>query len=291
MAALFAFGGLGLLVLGMYGFRLMRQPGVETSAFSAYVSAETKAAKRISLVGKLLNFMDRAIGGRVLGQMSTEGRRKVRAAIARAGSPEGFTVETLIQRQATWAAIGTIAALALVYRGYPIGLALPILGWYFPRLALYTAARRRSSAIERELPDFLDVLSVTISAGLGFRSALRRVATLVGGPVGEEMLIALRQIDVGASRRAAFEEMRERSNAPSLNNFITSFLQAEELGTPITGFLESYAKELRRTAGQRARTAAARANPKISLILTLVIMPALSLFMIGSIILMAFMER
>ncbi|WP_109510118.1 type II secretion system F family protein [Nocardioides speluncae] len=290
MAALFAFGGLGLLILGLYGYRLMREPGVETSAFSAYVGPEDKP-QRTSLVGKFLNFMDRAIGGRVLGQMSTESRRKVRAAIARAGSPDGFTVETLIQRQATWAALGVILGAALVYRGYPFGLAMPVLGWYFPRFALYTAAQRRSAAVERELPDFLDVLSVTISAGLGFRSALRRVATLVGGPVSEEMLIALRQIDVGASRRSAFEEMRERSNSPSLNNFVTSFLQAEELGTPITGFLESYAKELRRTAGQRARTAAARANPKISLILTLVIMPALTLFMIGSIILMAFLGQ
>jgi tight adherence protein C len=65
-------------------------------------------------------------------------------------------------------------------------------------------------------------------------------------------------------------------------------LQAEELGTPLSGFLEDYSGELRRTAGQRARTAAARANPKISLILTLVIMPAISLFMIGSLLLMAF---
>lgn len=274
-------------VLALRGYRLMRQPGIAASYLTT-LSENAPRQQRQSLVGRFLHFLDRVIGGRVLGQMSNEARAKIRQAIASAGSPSGVTVESLVQRQATWALLGLITALVLLGNGTPLGLALPVLGWLFPRYALWSASRRRTHAIERELPDFLDVLAVTISAGLGFRAALRRVATLTEGTVAEEMLVALRQIDLGATRRAAFEDMRARTAAPSLHNFITAFLQAEELGTPLTGFLEAYSTELRRTSGQRARTAAARANPKISLILTLVIMPAISLFMIGSLVLMAF---
>ena len=220
--------------------------------------------------------------------VSGTSRDRLRLAIGRAGAPEGTTVEGIIQRQATWAFLGLVVAVFLLGNGEVLGLLAPVFGWFLPRFGLWSQARVRTAAIERELPDFLDVLAVSISAGLGFRAALRRVATLVGGPVGGEMLVALRQIDLGATRRTAFEEMRERTSAASLQAFITAFLQAEELGTPLSGFLESYSGELRRTAGQRARTAAAKANPKISLVLTLVIMPALSIFMIGSLVLMAF---
>jgi tight adherence protein C len=274
-------------VLGLQGVRMLRSPQLQTLGYGL-VEERTESVGRRSLVGRLLGFLDQVIGGRVLGQLSSGSRTKVRDSIVRAGSPEGTTVESLVQRQATWALLGLLCGGVLLALGSYLGLVLPVAGWFMPRFALWSTSRRRTHDVERSLPDFLDVLAVTISAGLGFRAALRRVANLVEGVVSEEMLIALRQIDLGASRRTAFEEMRDRTSAPSLHNFITAFLQAEELGTPLSGFLEVYATELRRTAGQRARTAAARANPKISLILTLVIMPAISLFMIGSLILMAF---
>jgi tight adherence protein C len=280
-------GMLGSFFLGLIGLRMMRDPALEGGGFGQ-ASEVPARAQRTSLVGRLLDFLDRAVGGRVLGQMSGESRERLRTAIARAGSPSGMTVESLVQRQASWATLGLIGGSLLLLNGQVLGALAPVAGWFLPRFGLWSSGRGRSAVIERELPDFLDVLAVTISAGLGFRAALRRVASLVGGPVGEEMLVALRQIDLGSSRRTAFEEMRERNTSPSLHNFVTAFLQAEELGTPLSGFLETYSAELRRNAGQRARTAAARANPKISLILTLVIMPAISLFMIGSLLLMAF---
>lgn len=286
MALLAGMSALACFMMGVVGYRMSKDPGV-VAVGSAYV-VETEHRDRPSLLGRLLRFLDRVVGGRVLGQISGTSRDRLRLAIGRAGAPEGTTVEGIIQRQATWAFLGLVVALFLLGNGEVLGLLAPAFGWFLPRFGLWSQARVRTAAIERELPDFLDVLAVSISAGLGFRAALRRVATLVGGPVGGEMLVALRQIDLGATRRTAFEEMRERTSAASLQAFITAFLQAEELGTPLSGFLESYSGELRRTAGQRARTAAAKANPKISLVLTLIIMPALSIFMIGSLVLMAF---
>ena len=78
-------------------------------------------------------------------------------------------------------------------------------GWFAPDVWLSRAGRLRQEAIERTLPDFLDILAVSVRAGLGYRYALRRVAESLGGPVGEEMLTVLRQIDLGrtAARRSS----------------------------------------------------------------------------------------
>ena len=116
---------------------------------------------------------------------------------------------------------------------------------------------------------------MTVRAGLGYRSALQRVAESLGGPAGEEMLIALRQMDLGASRRDAFLALRERNDSESLSTFIGAQLQAEELGVPLSEALNDIALDMRRSAAQNARRRAARAAPRISLIVTTLIVPGL----------------
>ena len=101
--------------------------------------------------------------------------------------------------------------------------------------------RLRQEQIERDLPDFLDILAVTVRAGLGYRLALGRVAEALGGPVGEEMLVALRQMSLGATRRAAFEALRDRNASEQLSSFVAAQLQAEELGVPLSEALNDIA--------------------------------------------------
>lgn len=271
---------LALCLIALRGWSLARDPGVGAE-FVEFTLTERRV--RTSLIGKLLAYLDRVIGRRAVLGSSQAARLSLQRAIAAAGQSETTTYESVIARQATWAFLGGVVAVLLLAQGVVFGLPLPVLGWFFPRLSLWLAARRRGAEVDRELPDFLDVMAVTISAGLGFRAALLRVATMVTGAVGEEMLVVLRQIDLGTPRRVAFSDLRDRSSSRALNEFVTSYLQAEELGAPIAEFLTAYSTELRRTAGQKARTAAAKANPRISLVLTLVIMPAIALLMIGSI--------
>ncbi len=279
MAVLLAFLSLALCLVALRGWSLARDPGVSADFLDVEL---TEVKVRTSLVGKLLGFLDRVVGRRAVDGVSTASRLALERALARAGQSE-TTYATVLARQATWAFLFGLVALLLLAQGIVFGLPLPVVGWLFPRVSLWLAARRRGAEIDRELPDFLDVLAVTISAGLGFRAALQRVASMVGGAVGAEMLIALRQIELGTPRRAAFAALRDRSSSRALTEFVTAYLQAEELGAPIGEFLTTYAAELRRNAGQKARTAAAKANPKISLVLTIVIMPAIAILMIGSI--------
>ena len=114
---------------------------------------------------------------------------------------------------------------------------------------------------------------MTVRAGLGYRLSLARVAESLGGPVGEEMLIALRQMELGASRRAAFEALRERNASEQLSSFVAAQLQAEELGVPLSEALNDIATDMRRASHQAARRRAARATPRVSLIVTTLIVP------------------
>ena len=110
-------------------------------------------------------------------------------------------------------------------------------------------------------------------AGLGYRYALRRVAESLGGPVGEEMLTVLRQIELGQERRDAFLALRERNAPTALKSFVAAQLQAEELGVPLAEALNDIATDMRRMANQNARRQAQRAGPRVSLLVTTLIVP------------------
>lgn len=152
--------------------------------------------------------------------------------------------------------------------------------FFIPDIALWSKASERQEQIEDELPDFLDVLAVTVSAGLSFRGALERVIERSDGPLTEEMRLTLRQMDMGPSRTEAFQDLRARTRSESLESFITALLQSEELGAPLTDALNQIALDMRRVTAQRARQKAARANPKISAVVSLVMVPA-TMILIG----------
>jgi tight adherence protein C len=174
--------------------------------------------------------------------------------------------------------------LSLLGGSLPLALLATVMGWYAPDVWIARTGRLRQERIERDLPDFLDILSVTVRAGLGYRLALARVSEQLGGPVAEEMLVALRQMDLGASRRAAFEALRDRNASESLSGFVAAQLQAEELGVPLSEALTDIARDMRRAAHQAARRRAARASPRVSLVVTTLIVPGTMLLIIVAIL-------
>ncbi len=127
---------------------------------------------------------------------------------------------------------------------------------------------------------------MTVRAGLGYRAALLRVAESLGGPVGDEVMMALRQMELGASRRAAFLAMRDRNQSDTLSSFVAAQLQAEELGVPLSEALNDIAADVRRAAHQAARRRAQRATPRVSLIITSLILPG-TMIVIGTAILIS----
>ena len=197
-----------------------------------------RSHERRSLTAKLVEALAARLGPRLAPSMHGARRAALERKLDYAGRPAGMTVQRFIGRKAALAILlgpGVGGLLLLLGSGWLFIPALGAVGWFGPNLYLARAGRLRQDAIERSLPDFLDILAVSVRAGLGYRYALRRVAESLGGPVGEEMLIVLRQIDLGQDRRDAFLALRERNSSDSLKSFVGAQMQAEELGVPALG--------------------------------------------------------
>ena len=199
------------------------------------------------------------LGPRVAPSIRARQREKIGHRLDLAGRPGGMTVQRFIGLKAALATLVGGGMLLLMLAGGTLLLVLPALfgGWFAPDVWLSREGRLRQERIERELPDFLDILAVTVRAGLGYRAALSRVSQELGGPLGEEMLTALRQMELGASRRQAFLALRDRSSSESLATFVAAQLQAEELGVPLSAGAERHRR------GHAPRHAPGRAPARV----------------------------
>lgn len=207
---------------------------------------------------------------------------RMRARIDHAGHPYGLTVERYAARRAVYGALGAVGAAVFLARADWLLAALVIaFGWGWADLGIWLAIRRRRDDIERTLPDFLDVLAVVVSAGLGFRQALERVNAVYKGPWSDEIRIALRQMDVGVSRRDAFDQLRKRNRSDQVGQFVTALQQGEELGAPIARTLLQIATDMRRTEAQNARRRAARMVPRATGVVTTLLVPATMILLIA----------
>jgi tight adherence protein C len=242
--------------------------------------------RRQGLLRRLVESLAAYLGPRLAPTMRERKRESLGRKLDLAGRPAGMTVQRFLGLKAALSLLFGLVFLLLALAGGSllIAVAAAFFAWFAPDVLLARAGRLRQERIERDLPDFLDILAVTVRAGLGYRAALRRVAESLGGPVGDEALTALRQMELGASRRAAFLAMRERNESDALNSFVAAQLQAEELGVPLSEALNDIALDVRRSAHQNARRRAQRAAPRVSLIVTTLILPGTMIIIFAGIV-------
>ena len=200
-----------------------------------------------------------------------------------AGRPDGLTVDALLRRFVWWALIVSPAAMLFLLTLNVLGLVLcVVVVGILPLSSLARARRLRRDRIERDLPDFLDILAVTVTAGASLEWALDRVAQCYEGPLAREIRTTLDQLATGASRRQAFENLRRRNDSEAVSQFVTAFLQSQELGAPLAETLNQIATDMRRASAQRMRRRAARAAPRVTLVTSMVLVPgALILVIVG----------
>ena len=272
-----------LLVAG-WGWRLVRDRGPEDRLQTASF-VRRKREGRTSLVARLYDFLGDRFAPRVMGYLSENKRATIRRKLDAAGRPGGMTLQGYAGRKAGYTIIMGGAGALFALRGNLLpGILFIAFGWFYTDIWLSGVARARQARIQRDLPDFLDILAVTVSAGVAFRSALERVAEALQGPLGEEVMTALRQMELGMSRRQALEGIKDRNSSESLNQFITALLQAEELGVPLADALGNLAEDMRRSFYQAARRRAAKASPRVSLIVSTVIVPGAIILIVASVI-------
>jgi tight adherence protein C len=272
-----ALPGLALMIclaVAARGVLLVRDRGA-IALLEEPVAAEEEHDKP-DFLGRLIVDINDRLAPRMMGLLGRQRLEAIQLRIDSAGRPGGMTIERYAGRKATLFILMTGAGFLLfVSAGTLIPLlTLSIYGWIATDISLSGTARRRQKAIDRSLPDFLDVVAISVSAGVSFRPALRRVADSLGGPMGEEATMALRQMELGSSRREAFLALRARNQSQFIAQFVTALLQAEELGVPLAESLVDISREMRREAYQRGRREAARAAPRVSLVVSMLIVPA-----------------
>ena len=205
-----------------------------------------------------------------------------------AGQPYRMTVEEFFGFQLFMMIIGFFIGAAYMLFGVVVGgcgwplvlIVTPIAGFFYPRFWLDKKVQQRQEAISLSMPDLLDMLAISVQAGMGFDNALRLVVGNTRGPLSEELRRCLRELEIGEPRAETFRRLVERNTSEDLHLFVDALLQAEELGTPIARTLQVQAEELRIRRVNRAKELASKASPKISLVTVFLIAPsALLLFM------------
>lgn len=272
------------VALGLLAIPLLREPSAERLAGEDRLDAG--GAPRRGPVASLVEWIAAAIGPAVDRWTTTRMRRALDHKLDLAGRPGGMSVSRWLGLKAAIALLLGLWGLGFAVLGGGLMLLLfgVGLGYFGPDVWLNGQGRKRQERIERELPDFMDILAITVRAGLGYRQALQRVAESLGGPVGEEMITALRQMDLGASRRTAFQALRTRNDSESLSMFVAAQLQAEELGVPLAEALNDIAADMRKAAYQSARKRAQQAAPRVSLIVTTLVVPGAMLMILAAVI-------
>ncbi|MFI2644552.1 DUF5936 domain-containing protein [Streptomyces sp. NPDC018610] len=264
---------MGLSVWGVFaGIRMYR---ADARLPSDLALALEVGSTRTGAVDSVIDRLGMRYAPAVLRLMGPGLVARYRRKIDMAGNPGGLTIDRYAARRAVYGFLGGVGGLVFVLRGqYFVALILLAFGALWTEVGIWSAIRVRKDVIERTLPDFLDVLAVVVSAGLGFRQALDRVASRYEGPWADELRITLRQMDLGMSRRQAFAELRRRNDSEQVAMFVSALQQGEELGAPIVDTLVSLAKDMRRTDAQNARRKAARAVPKATMMITTFMVPA-----------------
>lgn len=205
---------------------------------------------------------------------------------AGAGRPENNAPERIVATMALFGLVGALMGV-LVARvvqppmGLLMGVGIAALAFFFPMVRLHSAGAARKDAIKRQLPDTLDQMSIAVNAGLGFDAAMMRVAKNGKGELAGELVRTLQDIQVGQTRRAAYEDLADRTGVETLHRFVRSIIQAEAYGIALSDVLTTQADELRLERRQYAERKAMEIPVKVVFPLILFIMPAMFIVVMG----------
>lgn len=185
---------------------------------------------------------------------------------------------------------GTLGILAGTAGSKVIGLMLMafLVSQLLPFLLLNYKIAKRKVSIQKDLPDVLDLLTVSVEAGLGFDGALAKLAEKMKGALVDEFNRVLQEIRMGIARREALVAMGTRCEVPDLSLFTTSLVQADQLGVSIGNVLRVQSASMRQKRRQRAEEQAMKAPIKMLLPLVLFIFPSLFVVLLGPAVIQMF---
>ncbi len=156
-----------------------------------------------------------------------------------------------------------------------------LIGLLFPNYWLKKQIKQRKEEIIRSLPDVLDLIMVSVEAGLGFDAALLKVVEKQNNVLAQEFNLVLQEVRMGRPRREALKDMAKKNNVDDLSNVIASLVQADQLGISMGNVLRNQSKQIRQNRRQRAHEQAQKAPVKIMIPLVFFIFPSIFIVILG----------
>jgi tight adherence protein C len=213
---------------------------------------------------------------------------KVRQKLVSTGEGGDAALDRFLAIRVVTAVAGPIA-MYLAYTKLPVdGIAklgaVGFLGFLFlagPDAQLNRKVEERQFELRRRLPDVMDLLVISVEAGLGFEQALDRVVSVVPGPLSEEFSRMLGEVRAGSARGDALRALDARTNLPEIRAFVLAILQADTFGVSIGRVLRSQAEEMRVRRRQLAQERAQKAPVKMMLPMVFCVFPALFVVVLG----------
>lgn len=206
--------------------------------------------------------------------------------IAHAGSPNRMTVNRLIAIMFMVAfIIPSIFYMLTTLTGGVVSPGMIILlaavSFLLPWYMILIKARARQAKIQKKLPDMMDLIFVSVEAGLGFDMALKRTTEKMPGPLSDEIKRALDEMNKGRNREEALRGIYHRTGVEDLSSFITAVIQSEQLGSNIANMLRVQSTSMRQRRRQRAEQAAMKVPVKLLFPLVFFMLPALFIVILG----------
>lgn len=206
--------------------------------------------------------------------------------LALAGRPAAWPVKRLMTAKIMLAAAAAILGVLFI-AGSPgmksllLAAGFTLVVYFVPDLLLYSKGAERQTAIGLELPDTLDQMTIAVEAGLGFDAAMARAGQNGKGPLSEELIRTLQDMQVGRSRREAYTDLANRTTSQDLRRFVRAILQADMYGISISSVLRTQAAEMRLKRRQRAEEKAMKIPVKVLFPLMVCILPVLFIAVLG----------
>jgi len=250
------------------------------------IYAQTDAQLEKALVVRLLGPVISRLSNLALKITPINARKRTEELLDLAGISGKLNVNEFLAIK-TLATVGLPLAVYFLYGGANPRLRLLavaaslILGMIFPDFLLKRLIKQRQAKIAAELPDTLDLLTVSVEAGLGFDQALLKIVEKTSGPLAQEIQRVLHEIRIGATRRDAMRGMADRTGVEDLQTFTAAIIQADQLGVSIGNVLRIQSGQLRLTRRQRAEERAQKAPVKMLIPMILFIFPSLFIILLG----------
>ena len=212
--------------------------------------------------------------------------RKLDRLLSLAGRPVAWPLGRILAAKPVLGLIGAALGL-LISTSSPapliklVGLFVLFLGYFIPDLMLYSKGMERQKAMQLELANTLDQMLIAVEAGLGFEGAMARAGENGKGPLAEELVRTLQDMQVGRSRRESYLALAERTNLPELRSFVQAIVQADTYGIAISRVLRVQAKVMRVKRRQRAEEKAMKLPVSILFPLLFFIFPVLFIAILG----------